>query len=206
MLQPPIVIECPTCGERYLIASKSNTPSEEATLYSDGYFTDINNWKTPEIIGCITCDLGFLPQNGKIIAEPDWTEFNEKWAHLKKAEPPAPGSLVLELRARKNMDPISELAIRLELWYTTRHTEKGQILLNKNEKFRKFWNESLLHLEELLIPENEKSLLLKAEINRQLGHFAVCSKLLENITNPLATQITTYAQNGISDIFEVQKK
>ena len=108
---PPIVLECPECGEKYLVSRYSNLPSEKAILFSDGFFIDDLNWRTPLIIGCVTCELGFFPQNGKIVAEPDWDEFYTVWSEIKKAQPPTPGALALELRARKKMTLFEEVAL-----------------------------------------------------------------------------------------------
>lgn len=199
---PPIVLECPECGEKYLISRNSLSPSENAILFSDGYYFDEINWRTPYIIGCVTCDLGFFPENGKIIAEPDWDEFNEKWSQIKKAEPPTAGSLALELRIRKTMERKVELALRKEFWYSGLHTEAGRMLLIKNEKFKKYWNNSLILLEELLSEENEE-IMIKAEINRQLGQIDRCIELLRNHNNLLANQLRTEAQKQNLQIFEL---
>ncbi len=155
-LKPPIVLECPECGEQYLI-SQNIQPSEEAMLFSDGFFTDTNTWRTPRIIGCVTCELGFFPAAGKLIATPNWSDFNAKWSHLKKASPPTAGALVLELRVRKNLNIDQEIAIRTELWYATNHTTKGQELLSKNEKFKAFCIQSLNKLETLIQPVNTEN-------------------------------------------------
>ncbi|MBN2806197.1 MAG: hypothetical protein JXR22_06025 [Prolixibacteraceae bacterium] len=200
---PPIVIECPECGERYLLSRNSTIPSEEATLFSDGYFIDETNWRTPAIIGCVTCELGFFPQNGKLIAEPDWEEFNKQWAHIKKAEPPTAGSLALELRTRKIMAMDAELAIRKEFWYAGFHTETGRILMEKNEKFRNYWNDSREKLEALLSTTHEESLLLKAEINRQTGRFKECIRLLSAMNNPWAQKIVAQASLKNSALFQL---
>lgn len=203
MQQPPIVIECPECGEKYLLSPNSTTPSNNATIYSDGFYIDELNWRTPAIIGCVTCELGFFPEKGKIIAKPSWTEYNEIWAHLKKAEPPTAGSLALELRARKNMLVNEELSLRLEFWYSGNHSETGRILMSKNEKFRNFWIESLSRLKEILTTENEVNVMLKAEIFRQLGNFNSCIELLKNNSNPFALLIAEQAQKSNSAIFSI---
>lgn len=200
---PPIVLECPECGEKYLISRESYSPSEKAILYSDGYVLDTINWRTPSIIGCITCELGFFPENGKKIAEPNWEEFNEKWADIKQAEPPSAGSLVLELRARKNMYPNAEKALRTELWYAGNHTQAGKYLLSKNEKFKIFWIESLSKLEGLLVVSNENELFLKAEINRQLMHFDSCISLLTKNEGSFAQLIIQQAKNQNEKLFEI---
>lgn len=187
---PPIVLECPECGEKYLISRESYTPSENAVIYSDGFYIDSENWRTPFIIGCVTCELGFFPESGKIIAEPDsWEDFNENWAHIKKAEPPTAGSLALELRARKNMQLTAELALRKEFWYAGNHSETGRLLMAKNEKFKNFWLESLSKLEHSLSVTNDEELLLKAEINRQLGNFDVTLELLDMSSDNRAVEI-----------------
>lgn len=190
---PPIVIECPECGERYLISRDSNQPSEEALVFSDGYFFDERNWRTPAIIGCVTCELGFFPHKGKVIATPDWDEFNANWSHIKKVEAPTAGSLALELRARKNMDPEAELAIRKEFWYAALHTETGRLLMGKNEKFRNFWTDSRDKLFALLSGNTPEFLLLKAEIKRQAGCFEECLKLLSGLNTPWALSIKEQA-------------
>lgn len=201
---PPIVLECPECGEKYLISRESYTPSEKATLYSDGFFIDTENWRTPFIIGCVTCELGFFPECGKIIAEPEnWDDFNENWAHIKKAEPPTAGSLVLELRARKNMEHNAELALRKELWYSGNHSETGRLLMSKNVKFKKFWIESLEILESMLSVNDETELINKAEINRQLGNFEKCLQLIKDINQPIAAKIKQKAESEDSTLFTI---
>ncbi len=179
---PPIVIECPTCGEKYLVSREPNIPSDNAIIYSDGYYTGEFTWRTPGIIGCVTCELGFFPENGKIIATPDWEEFYCDWSHIKQAQPPATGALVLELRARRNMTKHVEKILRKELWYSALHTETGRALFLNNLKFRNFWNESLIRLEELFDANSDDERVLKAEINRQLGRFEKCIVLTENLT------------------------
>ncbi|MFA9390719.1 MAG: hypothetical protein ACERKD_12980 [Prolixibacteraceae bacterium] len=199
---PPIVLECPECGEKYLISRDSYTPSEKAILFSDGFFIDEISWRTPLIIGCVTCELGFFPQKGKIVAEPEsWEDFNENWAHIKKAEPPTSGSLALELRARKNMDHTDELALRKEFWYSGNHSETGRLLMSKNVKFKKFWIESLEKLEDMLEDNDQKETLLKAEINRQLGNFERCIQLLTNRNEPTAIKIKQKAEAKNTALF-----
>lgn len=202
---PPIVMECPECGEQYLISRDSYTPSEKATLYSDGFYSDEVNWRTPEVIGCITCELGFFTKDGKIVAEPDWDEYNEKWSHLKKAEPPTAGSLTLELRARKSMDIETEIALRKELWYAGIHFETGRILMTKNQKFKTFWEESLVRLEQILNTLSIENRLLKAECNRQLGEFEKCISILSNIDSKISNEIIKKAQEQDNLVFVISQ-
>lgn len=200
---PPIVLECPECGERYLVSRDTEMLSEKAVRYSDGYFIDEKNWRTPLVIGCVTCELGFFPEKGKLVAKPTWEEFDEEWAKIKKAEAPTAGSLALELRARKNMSNVEEIALRSEFWYAGNHTETGRILMGKNKKFQNFWTESLEKLEKLLNSSEEKNLLLKAEINRQLGNFERCIKLLEEIPGDQAQQIVEAAKKQETKVFKL---
>lgn len=104
-LLPPVILECPDCGEIYFIGNPlNNKPSEKRITFSDGFFIDDLNPRIPGIIGCITCELGFFTENGKTVANPTWYEFNQKWKHIKRAEPPTAGNLALELRTRRKMD------------------------------------------------------------------------------------------------------
>jgi hypothetical protein len=196
LTSPPTVLECPECGERYLVASELNQLSENATLFSDGYFIDEQNWRIPGIIGCVTCELGFFPQNGRIIATPSWDEYFQNWSHIKKAEPPTAGALAIELRTRRNMDIETEKIIRKELWYAVNHTETGRILYTNNEKFRNFWIESLSRYEELLDLNNPDELITKAEINRNLGRFDICLSLIQGISGVLPEAIRKEALKG----------
>lgn len=200
---PPLVMECPECGEQFLISRDSDNPSENATIFSDGFFLDELNWRTPEVIGCVTCELGFFLHEGKLVAEPNWEEYNEKWSHLKKAEPPTAGSLALELRARKNMIFKVESALRKEFWYAGIHSETGRILMGKNEKFKNFWFDSLSKFESMIQENNLDDILLKAECNRQLGHFTECIKLINNTDQKLAQLIKSRAENKDSEVFVV---
>lgn len=200
---PPLVVECPSCGERYLISRDPYIPSGKSTLFSDGYYTDEYSWRTPGIVGCITCELGFLPRDGKVIATPDWDDFYKNWSHLKQAQPPTAGALVLELRSKRNIEPFTEKAIRKELWYSALHTETGRALLTNNPKFKNFWLSSLVRLEELLdILENDER-LIKAEVNRQLGQFEQCLDLIDTMQGKLADTIKAEAGKRNSLLVEV---
>lgn len=193
---PPIVVECPSCGERYLVSREPFESSGKTILFSDGFYTDEFNWRTPEIIGCVTCELGFLPQTGKIIASPDWDDFYQNWAHLKQALPPTTGALVLELRARRNMEPHVEKAIRKELWYSSLHTEAGRALMANNVKFKNFWLSSLEKFEDLLTTDSDEERLLKAEVNRQLGRFNHSLALIGQLQGLLPDTIKAEALKG----------
>lgn len=146
---PPLVLECPECGERYFVSNPQNTPSEKAVVYSDGFFFDELNIRTPLVIGCVTCELGFFPQNGKLIAKPTWDEILTVWKEVKWAQPPTAGVLAIELRVRKNLLPEYEIALRKEFWYAGNYTSKGIELRKKNSKFNRFWNESIIRLKDL---------------------------------------------------------
>lgn len=198
---PPLVLECPECGERYLIPNPKNEPSESRIVFSDGFFFDEYQWRVPLIIGCVTCELGFFPENGKLIAQPTLKEFNEKWIDTKKAQAPQAGTLALELRAQKNLPLVKELAIRIELWYAGNHTDLGKEMLQKNSRFNQFWLESLLKLEDMLPQTNADYLLLKAEINRQIGIFDKSISLLDALDNITAKKIYTEARKGNSKLF-----
>lgn len=201
---PPIVLECPECGEKYLISNESNRPSENATFFSDGYYIDEQIWRTPGIIGCVTCELGFLPQKGKVIATPNWDDFYKNWSHIKKAEPPTAGALALELRTRRNMTPEIEKIIRKEFWFAVNHTEVGKLLLANNEKFKNFWNNSLIMFEELLDPTSNEECLLKAEVNRQLGRFEQCLSIIGSLQGKLPNAIRVEAQKENSIVVVVK--
>jgi hypothetical protein len=200
---PPIVLECPECGEKYLVTNELNLPSEKATLFSDGFYIDEQTWRTPGIIGCVTCELGFFPQKGKIIATPDRDEFYQKWATIKKAEPPSAGALALELRSRRNMNVETEKIIRKEFWYAANHSETGRILMANNEKFRNFWMNSLIRYEELLDFDNPEQRIIKAEINRNLSRFEICLSLLEGVSGILPEAIRKEAFKGNYTVFQL---
>jgi len=197
----PIVVECPTCGEKYLLSR--NLPSENAIFFSDGFFIDEENWRTPGLIGCVTCELGFYSENGKIVAEPDWNDFQKYWSHLKKAEAPSASALILELRTRRKMDQKQEKIIRQELWYSVNHTEMGKRLIAQNPRFQAFCIDNLHRLENLFSAENPEELLLKAELNRQLGNFEKCIDLLFNEKSSLAGRIREAAFNKEDQIFQI---
>jgi hypothetical protein len=189
--QPPIVIECPECGEKYLIFEGQIPFSDQALRFTDGYVSDQLAWRTPGIIGCVTCELGFFPDKGKLVARPTWDEFCQNWCHLKKAEPPSAGSLAIELRVRKNTTREIELTLRRELWYAANHTENGRLLLAKNARFKEFYLESLQLMQHILDETNEEELLLKAEILRQLGQFDEAQNLLQSNESSWSEAIKT---------------
>jgi hypothetical protein len=201
--QAPIVLECPECGEKFITwPTDDNQPSEKTTIYSNGFFMSQDYIRTPLIIGCVTCELGFFPEKGKVVAQPDWDEYEKTWKQLKSASPPTAGALALELRVRKNMELKSEIDLRREFWYAGLHSEAGQLLLLKNEKFKAFWNNSLQKLETLLSTELPEELLLKAEINRQNSNFEQCIQLLNNSKQKRSTQIIEAALAKNSSHFQ----
>ncbi|MDA3879375.1 MAG: hypothetical protein PF436_03210 [Prolixibacteraceae bacterium] len=194
------VLECPECGEQYIISSPTDSPSETATLFSDGYFIEDGNihWRTPLVIGCVTCELGFMPVKGKQIAFGTLDELLEKFPNIKKAMAPTAGTLVLDLRARLHMELDEEVAIRRELWYASQHTSKGCELLERNKKFEAFYQQNLLRLIECVqLP------VLKAELNRQAGMFDQCLNCLENETDSMATLIAQQAKVENTGVFKV---
>ena len=197
----PIVIECPTCGEKYLLSR--NLPSEKATFFSDGFFIDEENWRTPGLIACVTCELGFYSENGKIVTEPSWDDFQKYWSHLKKAEAPSASALILELRTRRKMDLKQEKIIRQELWYSVSHTEMGQKLITQNPRFQAFCVDNLNRLENLFSEDNSNELLLKAELNRELGNFEKCIDLLNSEKSSLSGRICEAASNKSDQIFQI---
>lgn len=190
---PPLVLECPECGERYLIPNPKNKPSESRTVFSDGFFFDEYQWRVPSIIGCVTCELGFFPENGKLIAEPTLDEYNEKWLDTKRAQAPSAGTLALELRVRKCLPVDKELTIRKELWYAGNHTEVGKEMLQKNQRFSQFWLDSLIKLEKLLPQTDVDNLIMKAEINRQFGFFEESISFLADTDNSIGQKIIAEA-------------
>lgn len=195
------VLECPECGEQYIVSPRGNFPSETATLFSDGFFIENGDmhWRTPLIIGCVTCELGFMPRDGKVIAKGSLHELLEKFPGIKKATPPAAGALVLDLRARTKISESEEMAIRRELWHATLHTEKGRALLQRNKKFVAFFHQNLLRL-----INNVSDTLLQAEIYRQTGAFDQCLDLLQNETDTTAKQIGQQAKAKNSMVFQVE--
>ena len=112
----PVVIECPSCGERYLIWPAMSELPQGTTYYSDGYFTSDNKWRTPEIIGCVTCELGFTPQNGKIIATPNREEF-----HRHSPQPPEPWYLSY-VPGKHGYD---EESSQKRVWYAPYHSREN---------------------------------------------------------------------------------
>ncbi|MBN1767443.1 MAG: hypothetical protein JXR50_13200 [Prolixibacteraceae bacterium] len=195
------VLECPECGEQYIVSPRGNLPSEAATLFSDGFFieNDDSNWRTPLIIGCVTCELGFMPQAGKVIAKGSLYELLEKYPGIKKATPPTAGALVLDLRARTKISESEEIAIRRELWYAALHTEKGRALLQCNKKFVAFFHQNLMRL-----INRVSDTLLQAEIYRQTGAFDQCLDLLQNDSETMAKQIGQQANAKNSMVFQIE--
>jgi len=196
-----IVLECPDCGEQYSVFSDPEIPSEKRMLYSDGFFWDPIHWRTPRIIGCVTCESGFFPEKGKMIASIPIGEVTGKWTKLKRAEPPKAGNLALELRIRKKIEPENEKNIRIEFWYAVNHSDEGRQRFDTNERFRNFWLESLEKLEALLSAEKSEDRLLKAEVNRQLGRFEDCILLLASETDSRSLAISREAEKKNRTVF-----
>jgi hypothetical protein len=199
------VLECPECGEQYIISAATDSPSETATLFSDGFYTENvdTRWRTPLIIGCVTCELGFMPEKGKQIATGTLDELLEKFPAIKKAMPPAAGTLVLDLRARKNMETVEETAIRREFWYAALHTEKGQGLLQRNKKFKAFYNQNIEKLIEIIPTKNDAGLLLKGELLRQNGCFDKALAVLQKTRSEHARQIEKKARANETNTFQM---
>ena len=96
-----------------------------------------------------------------------------------------------------------EKILRKELWYSTSHTTAGKNLLENNAKFRNFWNESIVRLESLFDCSKPDEVLLKAEINRQLGRFDQSLELLSSENGNVAEAIRNASLDKNSALFVV---
>lgn len=164
------IIECPSCkgNSKYRILISGNTIG--ATYWTDGKREAPMLPRNPPVVKCIHCDHIFWLQDASIVDEASpWAEQDSKWSHVKYVEEAGEEDYYNAIRdgLAKNKD--EEFNLRLAAWW------------KRNDKFRtgqtdvvensETWKANLEEIISLLNYDSENSIIMKAELFRELGLF-----------------------------------
>ena len=169
-----IAFECPYCCVNLSHSIPTNSTTENAIFYSDGFAIGPNLPKVSKLVQCPVCDEVFFYESLEI-----QLQLNEQENYTEAVEPSMEHYFEL-LNNSKELSLDQQIYLRKELWYFGTHHPSGNNELLNNPEFKMQWIDNLEALEALLDAENPEQVLIKAEANRHLGRFTRCLELLES--------------------------
>lgn len=186
MIPGPIyVYKCPNCSNLLTKESLTSGNTIGAKIYSDGKRIAQDLPEFPNLTKCKKCETVFWLSKMKEIGRYEWEDDNVKteWESADEAE-------FLEIEdyfnainngtAKNNID---ELFIRKQIWwaYNDKLRQGEKIFSDINDEL--LWLENINKLITLLDHTDINQRIAIAEINRNLGDFENCKRLLESIKN-----------------------
>ena len=178
-----IYYACPICKNIISKGSLISGNTFGAKHYSDNKTIAPMLPKYPEITKCKKCDNIFWLDEEMVISEPDNREadvaqFLSIDDYIK----------VLDSILYSSND--EQIYIRHHLWwkFNDRVRVGKQLFLNENDEEK--WKQNLIKLENILNLDDDNNILLAVEINRSLGNFDKCRKLLYKVDNPELCWVT----------------
>lgn len=181
---PNLVYKCPNCGNFLINGSLMSGNTFGAVLYSDGKRVAPMLPEFPDLTKCKKCNTFFWLSKIKVFEKEDWFDIdNSQWEGVDSAE-------FLEIEdyfnainqgAFENKD--EELLIRQRIWwsYNDRIRDGLDIFNDKSDELR--WTENIQILKTLLDPSDINQRIMIAEINRNIGDFETCIKIIQSIDN-----------------------
>ena len=178
------IVSCPYCealAKRMEILS-GNTIG--AKLWSDGIFVAMMLPDLPEIGFCQSCENYFWVKDALELGEwlggcPDeWNTAPYLNYHLYFED----CVTCLEKKLYRNKE--EELYLRIKLWHCFNgfyRNKKGKTI---KKTMREINYENLIILEKMLDLDKIENLLMKAEINRELGNFDICIQVIDSCNKP----------------------
>ncbi len=179
---PKTVYKCPTCGNLLTRGSLLSGNTIGLKSYSDGKKIAPMLPEFPSITKCKKCNTIFWLSKAEIaetFIRND--EDKSKWDKAEEAEfldvYDFFEALVLNLHENKN----DELWIRLRIWwaFNDRIRHYNELFINDGDEV--LWSQNCNTLIELLDINIESQKIIIAELNRNLGNFEECIKLIESL-------------------------
>lgn len=187
MLPGPILVyKCSNCENLISKGSLRSGNTFGATIYSDGKMHAPNNPEFPSIIKCSKCKAIFwlndenfighevLPGSENIMEEYEGIEIERsKFLTLKEyAE-------ALKVKAFKTVH--EEIYIRQRIWWGFNHRKQKGTSFFKSKSEELFWLANINRLLELFDPTDVYQRIFIAELNRHLGNFDACMKIIDSL-------------------------
>ena len=185
MIPGPIyVYECPNCGNPIKMDSLTSGNTFGEKIFSDGKSIDFMLPDEPDLTKCKQCDTMFWLSKLKEIGSYRWDIPSADYLKWQSADNAAFLEIedyfkALEIGLAEN--EIDELFIRQQIWWTynDRIRDKQAIFNDEDDEIR--WEQNVKNLIKLLDETNVNHIIMLAEMNRNLGNFEACIKIIESI-------------------------
>jgi len=176
---PDYIYKCPTCKNLIARGSLISGNRFDSQLYSDGKIISNMLPEFPSITKCHSCnEIFWIGKLEKIDEKSD--ENPAKYENVKHCTFLSVYDYIKALDDRMYNSDDEELFLCLRIqWGFNDRVRNGHDLFSKNLDFH-YWERNIYRLLYLL-DDNEESLLLTAELHRNLGDFKKCIKSLYTI-------------------------
>ena len=181
---PNYVYSCPNCGN--LLAQGSllsgNTFGEK--VYSDGKRIAPMLPDFPDLTKCKKCDAIFWLSKLNEIGTYDWGDPNNSdWQNADEAQFLEIDDYFKAINTGIAEDKEEELIIRQEIWWAYNDKIRKGKKIFSDEKDELLWKENVEELVKLFDPSDINQRIMIAEINRNLGDFENCIRIIQSIEN-----------------------
>lgn len=178
------VYKCPNCGNLLKKGSLISGNTFDMKIFSDGKRIAPNLPDFPDITKCKKCNSIFWLSKLKKIGtfDGDATK-NPDWANADKAEFLDIDDFFNALETANARNKNDELIIRQQLlWAFNDRIRDGKNLFNdENDEIR--WKDNINKLLNILDKSDLNQKIMIAEINRNLGKFENCIRIINEIEN-----------------------
>lgn len=208
---PTLILQCPECGnllKRHTLAS-GNTFG--ARHYSDNKVEAPHLPALPVLSKCSRCDTIFWLEKLEEIGSYSYGETkNEEWEAAENA-------ITLDIdemfRALDHdgvvADKDDELFIRHGIWLAYNDRSRKGRKLHESAEDESKWRDNILRLLDLIGAETDNGRIYHAELNRNLGNFVECARILDSIRSPelrrVRNAIREECQKQNTLVFEFQE-
>jgi hypothetical protein len=179
---PIHIYKCPNCENLLKNRTLISGNTSGAKYYSDAYIKALMLPEYPNLTKCKKCDTIFWLYKLRNIASLSWLdENNKKWANSEWAEFLTIDDYFVAITNGIAQNRREELFIRQHLWwaYNDRIRKYQEIFIDGNDEMR--WEMNLKVLLTSLNYSDVYQRLLMAEINKNLGDFENCKRIIQSI-------------------------
>ena len=160
------LFECPKCSAKLKTKNEDTEPPQHTVYFSDGFISGSNHSFPLLFVECPIC------HDGIFIADQSVQESNNSLVNDSfETGFPSPHLILEALLKPENHERERQIYLRKQFWYLGTHNLFGDELLINDYHFKNDWLDNLEFLESLLDENRPDEVLLKIEVNRQLGRF-----------------------------------
>ncbi|MDN5350204.1 MAG: hypothetical protein PWQ54_1600 [Bacteroidales bacterium] len=207
---PTLLYACPKCGQKIANESLMSGNTFGARYFSDGKRIAPMLPEFPDLIRCQSCGFFFFLHEQEPVDE--LYRFDDQFdfdlSEIDQAQAPGLDDLVLALREEVARKKENEIAIRMDIWraFNDRSRNGKSMFLNENDKV--LYHRNCEVLIALIEPKEDHFKVTLAELNRNLGLFDTCLKLINSLEdqrwNNLKKQFTMACEQGETKVFELK--